>query len=357
VNILLLASAVVPTVLLMWLFLTSDEFPEPRSVLLVSFTLGGFLGPFILVVAHALEPYTSEVVFTNPVAAGVSSAFFGAAIPEEILKFLVLLLYAIPHQEFDEPMDGVVYGVTISLGFATVENIYYVFGHGYGTALARGVTAVPCHATLGAIMGYYAGRGVFSKFHRFPFFVRSLGLPILLHGLYDSGPLIWKNAEMMGVTLPRWSEFLLAFIFIVVMGVMVSIAARATGMLRSRQLRVGRPQFFFESMKELPPEAFSLPASPRVEYQPVELKVIQPSGSFTKVLAILCTCSSFGCMGGLLALFLLGKAGTLEVFFLGVLSLLLGVYAVRHLTNMNATISTDLEHHQSFVHDLGKNGS
>lgn len=355
-NILLLASAVVPTVILMWLFLTSDEFPEPRSVLLVSFTLGGFLGPFILLGTYALEPLTGSIVFTSPVVAGISRAFLGAAIPEEILKFLVLWLYVIPHQEFDEPMDGVVYGVTVALGFATVENIFYVFGHGYGTALARGVTAVPCHATLGAIMGYYAGRGVFSKFHRFPFYVRSLGLPILLHGLYDTGPLVWASADRMGVELPKWSAFLLAFLFIAVLGVMIRIATRVTGMLRARQRRVGRPQFFFEPIRDLPPEAFPLPASPTREEHFVELENMRPSGSLSKILVILCTSGSFGCMGGLVSLFIVGKAGVFEIFFLGVLSLLLGVYAIRLLTSMNATISTDLEHHQSFVHDLGDNG-
>jgi RsiW-degrading membrane proteinase PrsW (M82 family) len=59
-------------------------------------------------------------------------------------------------------MDGVVYGAVASLGFATLENILYVTPNGFAVAAARAFTAVPGHALLGVIMGYYVGR---AKFH------------------------------------------------------------------------------------------------------------------------------------------------------------------------------------------------
>jgi RsiW-degrading membrane proteinase PrsW (M82 family) len=93
-------------------------------------------------------------------------AFLSAAVPEEFFKWLIVVLYCARHKEFDEPMDGLVYGAVASLGFATFENVVYVWVSevstqaGLQVALARGLTAVPMHASLGAIMGYFVGSGL-----------------------------------------------------------------------------------------------------------------------------------------------------------------------------------------------------
>ena len=82
-------------------------------------------------------------------------------------------------------MDGIVYGVIVSLGFATYENYTYVYewaeqiakDEGYDfaelsylVALGRSYSAVPMHGLNGAVMGYYFGMFVFSgnkKYHIF----------------------------------------------------------------------------------------------------------------------------------------------------------------------------------------------
>ena len=64
-------------------------------------------------------------------------------------------------KEFDEPTDGMVYGVVVSLGFATLENIYYVYvlkdyfeTTSMTLAVVRSFSAIPAHALFGAFMGY-----------------------------------------------------------------------------------------------------------------------------------------------------------------------------------------------------------
>ena len=92
--------------------------------------------------------------------------------------------------EFDEPLDGVVYGVAVSLGFATLENILYIVGRGIGVAWGRALFAVPAHALFGGTMGYYAGR---AKFDRAAArigalrrdYVLCLLLPVAFHGTYN----------------------------------------------------------------------------------------------------------------------------------------------------------------------------
>ena len=65
--------------------------------------------------------------------------------------------------EFDEHYDGIVYGAAVSLGFATVENILYLFANGLESALGRAILPVSSHALFGVIMGYYLGKAKFSE--------------------------------------------------------------------------------------------------------------------------------------------------------------------------------------------------
>ena len=91
-------------------------------------------------------------------------------------------------KDFNEPIDGVVYGVTVSLGFATLENIYYVYflsnyfdTTSQGTCnVLRSFSAIPAHGIFGATMGYF--------FMKYSFIKKQNNLalcmivPILLHG-------------------------------------------------------------------------------------------------------------------------------------------------------------------------------
>ncbi|MEW5725188.1 MAG: PrsW family glutamic-type intramembrane protease, partial [Thermodesulfobacteriota bacterium] len=160
------ASAVVPSLLLLWYFHSRDVYPEPARVVWATFGLGVLSTIPVLLADLPLGAAVEALGGLNPYAEGLSHSLFLAAIPEEFFKYLVLVLYAARHKEFNEPMDGVVYGVSASLGFATLENILYVSQGGLGVAVMRAVTAVPSHALMGAIMGYYVGRARFAPLGR-----------------------------------------------------------------------------------------------------------------------------------------------------------------------------------------------
>lgn len=119
-------------------------------------------------------------------------SFGVVGLAEEGSKFLFLRWLAYHRREFDEVYDGILYGVTVSLGFATVENLLYVFSApSFGvrvlTVILRALTAVPVHALLGIIMGYYIGRAKFAATPsaRARLLWRGLALAVVLHGLYD----------------------------------------------------------------------------------------------------------------------------------------------------------------------------
>ena len=120
-------------------------------------------------------------------------SFLGPAWTEELLKLFILYAIVLKRKEFNEPMDGIVYGVAVSLGFATYENYDYVYRLAlewkeYGItsrdiAIWRSYSAVPMHGLNGCLMGFYLGKYVFTgdkKFLGYSFFV-----PFLMHGIYN----------------------------------------------------------------------------------------------------------------------------------------------------------------------------
>ncbi len=111
-------------------------------------------------------------------------AFLVVGIAEEMSKFLFLRVYAYHKPDFNEPFDGIVYTIMISMGFTTIENIMYALKGGTEVALLRMFTAVPLHAVCAIFMGYYVGKAKFAK-HKMTTMLLGIILAILVHGLYD----------------------------------------------------------------------------------------------------------------------------------------------------------------------------
>ena len=115
------------------------------------------------------------------------AAFFVVGIGEETCKFMPLMLYAYRKPSFNEPFDGIVYAVMVSLGFAAIENVDYVLEGGMGVAFVRALMAVPMHTAFGVVMGYYVGlaklRGETKMFSGYC--LKGLLCAAALHGAYD----------------------------------------------------------------------------------------------------------------------------------------------------------------------------
>lgn len=237
-------SAVVPSLLLVWFFKSRDVHPEPSKVLWMTFLLGVLSIIPTLIVALPIMLVLGELT-SDPLAIGVGQAFLTAALPEELFKLAVVILYASKHEAFDEPMDGIVYGVVASLGFATFENILYSMQGGLGVAAMRAFSAVPMHAACGAVMGYYIGQARFAakgsaaaRGARLKAYV----FPVLIHGIYDA-PLLWMEtlAAKHGDNLPEElavGVLLAMLIALVALITGVVWALRLVARLRKEQLRL-----------------------------------------------------------------------------------------------------------------------
>ncbi len=148
----------------------------------------------------------------------------------------MIVWYARRHSAFDEPMDGLVYGVAASLGFATLENVLYVAQGGLGVAMLRAVTSIPAHATFGAIMGYYVGQAHFRRGRSRALLLKALLIPTLLHGVYDAPLMIARAVE--GEAEGEIAALLLILVP-VVLGISVIAALRMSKGLRAQQLAAG----------------------------------------------------------------------------------------------------------------------
>jgi RsiW-degrading membrane proteinase PrsW (M82 family) len=181
---ILLFVAVAPGLFLLWYFYHRDKYErEPKKLLFKVF----FFGCLTVIPAIIFELILEKIfnVFTSGVINIFLVCFIVVAPVEEILKYFVVRNWAYNRPEFDEIMDGIVYGVSASLGFATLENIMYVLSNGLGIGLIRAFLAVPGHAMYGAIMGYFLGRAKLNCLRSSRLILTGLLLAILLHGLYD----------------------------------------------------------------------------------------------------------------------------------------------------------------------------
>jgi RsiW-degrading membrane proteinase PrsW (M82 family) len=206
-------AAVLPALWLVRYFVTRDVFPEPRKLVIKTFLLG--IAIVVPVCIVAIPAHSVVETIANPYLHGVSKAFFAAAIPEELMKLWVVARVCAKWAEFDEPMDGLVYGATASLGFAMLENVLYVSEGGMSVAVLRAFTAVPAHACFGAIMGYYVARARFDSANKSAHMRRAFLVPMLLHGLYDVPPMVMMaNGDELttGVTIVGIILFLVVLI-------------------------------------------------------------------------------------------------------------------------------------------------
>ncbi|GIP37498.1 protease PrsW [Paenibacillus sp. J31TS4] len=176
----LLAAAVAPGLALLSYFYLKDRYEtEPIHMVLRLFLFGVLLVFPIMMVQRALvlafgeNPYVFSFVYSGGI--------------EELFKWLILYLVIYKHLAFDEPYDGIVYAVAVSLGFATMENVFYVFLNysSFLDLMVRALMPVSGHALFGVAMGYYMGSAKFHPARKNIFLLASIATPILYHGVFD----------------------------------------------------------------------------------------------------------------------------------------------------------------------------
>ncbi len=180
--ILLLTLALAPVIAILLFVWFKDKYErEPFKLLLLAF----IFGVLSIIPAIILEMIGNSFFPVMDMLNVFIYSFAVVALSEEGVKFLVLRKIFYKKTDFNEPFDGIVYAVTISMGFAGAENIMYVLNNGFSVGIMRMFTAIPAHAGFAIMMGFFAGKAKFANKHKT--YLLALGLlnAILFHGLYD----------------------------------------------------------------------------------------------------------------------------------------------------------------------------
>ena len=149
-------AAVAPALLILWLVIAADERPGPPARVWTAFLLGA---ASISLLGVARAPFAALLAAPdNPWVAQAVHSVFGVALPEEAVKILVIIAISARRRPFADPMDTVIYGAAVGLGFAAYENLAYLVQHAEmwrSLAALRSVLTVPFHGALGIIAGAY----------------------------------------------------------------------------------------------------------------------------------------------------------------------------------------------------------
>ena len=208
----LLLFAVVPVfIIILYIYIKDKHEKEPKKLLLVSFILGAIVSIVITTILYVFFDMFLPIPERYSIWQQFIRAFFIVGLIEEFSKYIIVRYYAQTKRQYNEPFDGIVYAVMVSMGCAATENIFYVLEGGYQVALIRAFTAVPAHATFGILMGYFMGIAKFSN-NRIKWNLIGLLLAIVFHGAYDFFlfidfvPGIWLGAFvslLIGILLSR----------------------------------------------------------------------------------------------------------------------------------------------------------
>ncbi len=184
--------AVAPSIALMLFFYLRDRYKkEPIWPVFIAFVLGAFVTLPASATSYFVQRITGWFQPSARLFNVFLTAFIVAGLVEEIWKFLIVRFYCYHRPEFDDPYDGIIYATAVALGFATLENILYVFNPsligGWRVGVLRAFMAVPSHAFYGVLMGYFLGEAKFTRSDTEANLLALVGLflAILAHGLYD----------------------------------------------------------------------------------------------------------------------------------------------------------------------------
>ncbi|MBO7452614.1 MAG: PrsW family intramembrane metalloprotease [Clostridiales bacterium] len=228
---MLFALALVPVAgLLCFIYFNDKNTKEPFGLLVALFFagMGTVISAIILenvgsIILEILFPY--ESILKTLI---LTLLIVGPA--EELGKFVILRLITWKNKHFTYSYDAIVYAVFVSLGFAALENVNYVFNNGIGTAILRMLTAVPGHACFAVFMGFFYSKAKYASITKKTgayvlHTILALIVPIAIHGVYDAIIMIGSNSDefiLSGIFLILWIAFVIVLFVVSVIIIIYS---------------------------------------------------------------------------------------------------------------------------------------
>jgi RsiW-degrading membrane proteinase PrsW (M82 family) len=223
--------ALVPAAVWLAFFYRRDrQEPEPRSMVIGVAVLAWLIGTAVVIPLLEGVLDVSSWIAATPLVYFLGSVLVVGAI-EEFSKYAAVRATVYGSAEFDEPVDGIVYGSAAGVGLATALNIAFVIDSGgldLGAATIRIVVTALAQASFAGVMGYFLGR---HKFELRPIWWMPLGVGMaaLLNGTFaflrDSVAARGLDSSLLG-TLGPWFGLILAGVLAVAVTLGLTAAMR-----------------------------------------------------------------------------------------------------------------------------------
>ena len=192
-----------PSIVWLIFYLRKDKHPEPKRMILEVFFLGMLIALIAAVVEIGIKSFAVYFIRRNNLFHWFPFNLFllkyllyyiiGVGFIEEFLKYFVVKEKVLRNPEFDEPTDAIIYMIISALGFATLENIFFIISEQsafnasqmIGTVLFRFITATFLHALCSGLIGFFIALSILKIKEKWLLLSFGLTAASILHGLYD----------------------------------------------------------------------------------------------------------------------------------------------------------------------------
>jgi len=190
-KIILASTGIIPGLIWLIIFLYQDKKrPEPNRMIVKAFLYGMAITPIAALAEALFLP-----LFLLP-------TLLIAAPVEEFLKYKIFSWTIKKNPNNNEPIDPMIYMITIALGFASVENIVLVFhgnglfGDTFGLLLLRFLSATLIHALCSATIGYCFSQDKYNKTSKLKV-IHGMLFAIFVHAVYNYTA--WQSSHITGL--------------------------------------------------------------------------------------------------------------------------------------------------------------
>ncbi len=190
-NLLLIFLALTPSLIWLFHYLSKDIHPEPKKLILFIFVLGALSTIPTAFIEIGLTNILNNFAIENFYLRTFVYMVFAIGITEELMKFLVVKVGISNNKEFNEPIDAMIYMVTAAMGFAALENFFYITGGDQGHLITASIIitifrffgANFLHALCSAILGFFYAKSLINKNKKY--LIQGVLISGLLHGIFN----------------------------------------------------------------------------------------------------------------------------------------------------------------------------
>ncbi len=216
--------AVLPSIVWMLYYLQKDRHPEPKRFIIYVFLAGAVSGGLAYLFQSETRAFLLEIHYLLFIEKFIIIAF-----SEELFKYLAVYFTMMRNSELDEPVDIIIYMITAALGFAALENLFYLYSlypsfpikEMASLTMLRFVGATLLHVLASGFLGVFLVYGQRYSNH----IITLLGFFVatILHGAYN----------MIVIRIEQFPFLFLLVFFLISLSVMLSVCINRIRKMKS----------------------------------------------------------------------------------------------------------------------------